>query len=190
MDDCDCSKRGLCENQSPPRLFKREVAVNHNRNHPEGAFSWHVSRVHFGLALLSIAILGSGCTALNSNRSINMAEVDENTPTYKVILANNLGGKPQIFTGRVSDSTTVQDALVASGAVEKYRGMTIDLARRVPEKDQVLKLPVIYDGDARHVIDAQNYAIHEGDELLVRKNNPGAFEAMFKSLGTGPSAMY
>ncbi len=124
------------------------------------------------------------------HRTAELPAIDENTPTYKVIFANNAGSSPKVFTGRITDSMTVQDALAESGASDKYRGMLIDLARKVPEKDEILRLPVVYDSDARHVIDAQNYAIHPGDEILIRRDNPGALEAVFKSFGTSPSALY
>jgi hypothetical protein len=107
----------------------------------------------------------------------------ENAPTYKVIFANGMGGEPTIFTGKLTGPVTVQQALEESGAIDKYKGMQVDLAREVPDKATVLKLPILFDPDTRSVLEEQNYAIHPGDEILVRKDNPGALDAVFRTLG-------
>ncbi len=137
------------------------------------------------LAAVMGVIMLSGCatTPAGATAKPDMPPAAEG-PGYKVIFANHMGGKAKIYHGQVTPGVTVQDALEASGATRKYKGMLIDLARRVPDKNHVLKLPVNYDHEVSHVIDAQNYAIHPGDEILVRQNNPGAMDAMFRSLNS------
>ena len=132
------------------------------------------------------AMLMSGCATTQVNKAPLQPEMTAapvaQAPGYKVIFANHMGGKAKVYQGQVTEGLTVQDVLVESGATEKYEGMLIDLARRVPDSGQVLKLPVNYDHEVSHVIDVQNYAIHPGDEILVRQNNPGPLDAMFRSI--------
>lgn len=104
-------------------------------------------------------------------------------PTYKVILADVMGGEPTIYVGHISKPMTVQDALVDSGAVDKFKGMKIDLARKVPDRSEVLRLEINYDHKESKVIEEWNYAIHPGDEILVHREDVGALSAVFKSMG-------
>ncbi|MGI9518762.1 MAG: hypothetical protein ACR2NP_17015 [Pirellulaceae bacterium] len=131
-------------------------------------------------------MLLSGCATTPTNKAPLQPEMTAPAaaqgPGYKIIFANHLGGQPKIYQGRINPGMTVQDALEESGATKKYTGMLIDLARRVSDSGQVLKLPVNYDHEVSHVIDAQNYAIHPGDEILIRQNNPGPMDAMFRSI--------
>ena len=77
---------------------------------------------------------------------------------------------------------TVEEALREAGATKRFkRGMRVDLARRM-ENGRVLKLPVNYDIDLGRVIDEQNYALHPGDEILVRREDTGMLNDVFKNM--------
>ncbi len=102
--------------------------------------------------------------------------------SYKVIFGTTEGNVPEIYEGVLDGNITVQDALQASGALNKFRkGMTVDLARRL-ETGRVLKMPVNYDSKSKQVMEEQNYAIHPGDEILVRREDNGMFQAVFGNM--------
>ncbi len=150
-------------------------------------FRGSLSRVRrpwlLAIVLLALSVSG-GCSLLTPRSATEEMDRAANAPTYKVIFANNLGGDPEIFTGRLTRPITVHEALVESGATQRYRSMLVDLARAVPEQNQVLKLPITWDTETDHVLEEQNYAVHPGDEILVRRDNAGPFDAIFPSLGS------
>jgi hypothetical protein len=141
-----------------------------------------------GLALS----LASGCASLGSpaklpdpQESATAQEVRRG-PSYKVLMANYTSSEPTVFNGTLTKPITVSQALEESGATQKYNGMTVDLARRVPETGDVLRLEIPWDSEAGAVTDEHfNYAIHPGDEILVRPANAGPVHKMFQVLGSG-----
>ena len=138
------------------------------------------------LIVMATALL-AGCSAMPETApEAEPALVAGDVGEYKVIFAPAVPrGKPTVFTGSLTRPLTVQDTLVESRALDKFKGMRIDLARRAPAGGQVLKLPVLFDPATRRVLEEQNYAIHPGDELLIRKENQGALDFVFKSLRSG-----
>ncbi len=101
---------------------------------------------------------------------------------YKVIFGTTKGKQPKIYNGQINNNLTVQDALEEAGATKRFkRGMRVDLARRM-ENGQVLKMPVNFDLDAGRVLTEQNYAIHPGDEILVRRSDAGMLNDVFKNM--------
>ncbi len=134
----------------------------------------------FGL----MALFSSGCSSLAIGKFNQSADdaVAANAPTYKVIFEARSGQQPRIYKGKITGSLTVQQALEASGATRKHRYMLVDLARVVPETGQVLRLPVTYDAGNRQVIAEQNYAVHDGDEILVRRNSQGPLDSVMAAV--------
>lgn len=135
---------------------------------------------------MAVALIGSttGCAMMKSQAPpeppVGMDQASAGT--YKVIFGTANGKKPQIYVGDLVGNVTIQDALKASNAKKKFRAMTVDVARRV-ESGKVLKLPVHVDSKTGEVMAEQNYAVHPGDEILVRKStNPGMLDSVFNSL--------
>ena len=130
----------------------------------------------FALAMIVSLV---GCSSLTSQESLAppVQGVVHNHGFYKVIFAHHR--KPTIFNGTLRANETVREALQASGAMKKFKSVQVDLARRV-ESGRVLKLPVQFDENG-NVMEEWNYAIHPGDELLVRRAaSPGMFDGVFK----------
>lgn len=131
--------------------------------------------------IATFAALISGCMAVNIE-SPSEPPTMEPTPGYKVIFGTSKGKMPEIFDGQITGNVTVQNALQESGALKRFkRGMRVDLARRM-ENGRVLKMPVNYDIDSRRVMSEQDYAIHPGDEILVRRADAGMLNDVFKNL--------
>ena len=137
-----------------------------------------------GSALLAIQ---TGCVSVDMNTSNFPGEdltptAAEAMPGYKVIFGTSKGKQPKIFRGQIGENVTVEEALREAGATKRFkRGMRVDLARRM-ENGRVLKLPVNYDIDLGRVIDEQNYALHPGDEILVRREDNGMLNDVFKNM--------
>ena len=120
--------------------------------------------------MLAVVVAGSavGCsTMMSSEPPVPPVEGHTHGPTYKVILGDSDAKKPKIYTGAINGNMTVQQALRDSGADQKFKAMRVDLARRT-ESGRVLKLPVHVDASGE-VMSEQNYALHTGDEILVRR---------------------
>jgi len=140
------------------------------------------SLVAYKLCLMvTFAALLSGCATVNVKMPAESPAVDA-APGYKVIFGTRKGKMPEIFYGQITGNVTVQAALQESGALKRFkRGMRVDLARRL-ENGRVLKLPVNYDVDSGRVMSEQDYAIHPGDEILVRRADQGMLNDVFKNL--------
>lgn len=137
-------------------------------------------------------LLASGCSTLSpiskTTAPTEMAAPPETNrgPTYKVLLAGYTSSEPKVFTGTLTKPITVSQALEESGATQKYDGMRVDLARRVAENGEVLRLEIPWDSEAGTITDEHfNYAVHPGDEILVRPASSGPMHKMFKALGSG-----
>ena len=129
-------------------------------------------------AILMISSLG--CASMMSESPPEMPDVPTG-PSYKVIFGTAKGKTPEVYEGQVKGNITIQQALKESGAINKYKGMTVDLARRL-ENGQVLKLAINFDPDTGHVLEEENYAIHPYDEILIRRDDPGMLGSVFKNL--------
>lgn len=130
-------------------------------------FSWYV------VGFCVVAMMASGCKSINPSAP-PVATPADTSSTYKVILAGNR--KPQIYTGKLDKPVTVQQALVESGATRKYKEMTIKIARRLPGSSEILRMPATFDSDAGSVMEETNYAIHPGDEILVKPGSSGILD--------------
>lgn len=140
-----------------------------------------VFQINASLLILA-GLMCSGCVTMNLQTPPTAEPPTPGGPSYKVIFANNQGGEPQIYTGYLDKPVTIQQALDDSGATAKYEGMLVDIARRVEDSGQILKLQVEFDQKTNRIMERDNYAIHPGDEILVRENNPGPLDAMFRAL--------
>jgi hypothetical protein len=156
-------------------LKSREVTVMQSNNRLTASFMVPV------LVIAACLTLAAGCVSMTPDSKADGPPTSTGGASYKVIFGTQNGKKPEIYTGQLAGNITVQDALEAAGAVDRFKGMTVDLARRL-ENGQVLKMPVNYDDASGRVQEEQNYAIHPGDEILVRRNDPGMLQPVFRDL--------
>ncbi|HMP77831.1 MAG TPA: hypothetical protein PKD54_00125 [Pirellulaceae bacterium] len=114
-----------------------------------------------------------GCQQISSFGDKRLPLKEETTstaPMYRVEMMNPMGGAV-VHTGKIADAATVQGALSESGALRRYRSMSIDLYRFVPDKRTVLKLPIDLQPGKRAVRIEQDYALMPGDRIVVRGKN-------------------
>lgn len=158
----------------------------------EGAFMNQLQKstnqpATIGRLVLSLAacicLCLSGCTALNTGmQSKPIAADGGEMGTYTVEMHSNFGGVKG-FKGTLNGNTTVSDALRDSEAIKKYRSMEIDV-RRVVKKDGMgrgLVMPVRYETGSRSVPPEQDYALIDGDRIVIK---PDSGTSVMKLLST------
>ena len=94
-------------------------------------------------------------------------------------------GQPSVEKINITGPLTVQDALEASGATKKFRGMKISLGRIVKDKSELLKLPVEYQMRSKSVRDEQNYQILPGDTITVSPLKSDTIDKLIKTATGG-----
>ena len=94
-------------------------------------------------------------------------------------------GQPSVEKINITGPVTVQDALVASGATKKFRGMKISLGRIIKDKGTLLKLPVEYEFRSKSVRPEQNYEVLPGDTITVSPKKSETLEKLIKSATGG-----
>ena len=141
--------------------------------------------------LMVLLMLGgfSGCvSSLPQNTQIPdlpvAKERESTTGSHYKVITPTRSGNPHIFRGSIPEDKgiTIQEVLEKSGTTQKYRAMMVDIARRIPETGEVLKLPVKYDPNEGTVSPEQNYAILPGDEILIRPDSFNLIDAALKMI--------
>ena len=129
-----------------------------------------------------LAGLSTGCSSLSMNRqSLPTGNADNGAGSYTVQLHKEFGASKS-YTGQIDDSTTVQKALEDSGATSQFRSMEVDVMRKVAESGRVLKMPVEYQPRSKTVAPEQDYAIHAGDQIVVRPKSNSGFDNIIKTV--------
>ena len=134
--------------------------------------------------LCTILVASTGCSMFTSKTTsdpVAPTTTGANAP-YTVEMHLNFS-KPQYFHGQLGENTTVQSALEESGAIDKYRDMTIHLVRRVPEKSTTLRLPITFNLNRDKVEDQTDYQLHMGDRIVIMPKNVNPITGMMKMVG-------
>lgn len=141
-------------------------------------------------ALMLVAVLlaiSTGCTALplgmvNQTDKTNMPPDQFNRPREEFLVEMHRDfGSPKQYVGELSGDLTVEQVLHESGASNRYRGMQVDIFRKI-DNGQVLHLPVNYEGRSKTVLPEQNYAIHAGDRVVVRPKSGNPLEKVLEDV--------
>jgi len=148
------------------------------------------------LRLLSISHLilfvilvsaASGCSLTNPKKSKSLAGLTEpegqKVPQETCIVELHPGGaKPSRMQLPISDSTTVQQALVESRAVKKFKKMKIHVLRIDEATGRKVKMGVEYLSDKRHVVPHYDYVLRANDRVVITEDNSSALESVIGSL--------
>jgi len=136
------------------------------------------------LSILLLAAVGApGCSTLNLNPNLAMdpgASAPSDPQAMVVVELRHGNDKNEYLRAPLTQTMLVQDALKGSGAISRFRRMDIVLVRQTPDGNKI-RLPIKYDVAKRHVVDANNYAMHAGDWLEVTEDRTTAVERMFAS---------
>ncbi|MEM7457399.1 MAG: hypothetical protein AAF456_23900 [Planctomycetota bacterium] len=148
--------------------------------------------VAFAAVLLLTA--SPGCSTfgpMSADRELpagNMSVGAENGG-YTVYLsgARNMDPYHGVISTDMENPTTVQMALHASGAIDKFNAMTVNVVRTVAETGQQLRMPVDYVSREKAVRMEQDYTLHPGDVISVKMKASGAMDEVLDSLGITPN---
>jgi hypothetical protein len=110
-----------------------------------------------------------------ANKDVPVANAKPSAGQYRVEM-NSTFGKPKAYVGSLQGNITVQDALEQSGAVKKFRSMDVEVLRVVDTADtgaRGLRMKVNYDTSDKSVMPEQNYALLNGDRIIVSPRSTG-----------------
>lgn len=152
------------------------------------AIQQHKKHFHFAFTAAIVCMIFTGCQTMNLMPSSN-AEITPPAPgkvvgQYQVQMMPRFG-KATVQKIDITAPITVQDALVAVNAPEKFRAMKITLSRVIKDKGQLLKFPIGYDVRSRSVPPAQNYQVLPGDTLSISADSSNSVDKMIQALTGG-----
>ena len=154
--------------------------VSNSNNRLHSATAW--------LFAVSLAIIFSGCSTLNSSydQAVPIEDGAVNSAgVYRVEIGGGNFQKGSVYTGSLAKPVTVQEALVLSGAIEKYRNMEITVLRVVEESGRGLKMKIDFKPKSKSVPPEQDYAIHPKDRILVKPLTGNALDKFVDSVTGG-----
>lgn len=143
---------------------------------------------------ISLVIVTIACLALMGCQTMNLspnAQSDIAPPIQKKVIGQYQVqlmpkfGKATVEKMDITSPMTVQDALVAVNASEKFRAMDITLSRVIKDRGQVLKFPIGYQTRTRSVRPEQDYQILPGDTISISSKSSGSIDKMIESLTGG-----
>lgn len=147
-------------------------------------------RTFNSLLLLAIAtcVMSTGCSALSSMAGKPLpvegtVAKSAGLGSYSVEMHPNLGS-PKKYDGTLVAGDTVSAALVKAGAIKKFRSMDIEILRIV-EKDgrnRGLRMPVIYESHLKAPAPEQDYALLDGDRIVVKPKESGSLVQMLGNM--------
>ena len=105
----------------------------------------------------------------------NISAAEESTAEYFVEMHPNIG-KPKLYRGKISEPTTVQQALEISGAMDEFSRIQVDVYRQLPD-GRPLKLPVELK-KGKQVRYEQDYSLHPNDRIIVRPKSSSPLDKL------------
>ena len=85
----------------------------------------------------------------------------------------------------LTEPTTVQQMLVQSGGLKKYRRAEIEVLRQRPSGGGYFTIPCEYDRETRQIDPANDYALMPGDRLVIKEDKSTIIDDIMKSAGGG-----
>lgn len=129
----------------------------------------------FSICLIAAAM--TGCAGLGLPKSDLSAELSKagtpgavaaNTAKVEVIFQPDRG-QPERLERPLTEATTVQQMLVQSGAMKKYRRIEVEVIRPLPHGG-AHKIPCEYDRETRQINPENDYALMPGDRVVVKED--------------------
>lgn len=136
-----------------------------------------------GCASLSGPGLGSLLVTEKPDQPQPQAPAATASNSFATLEIRPLNAKPEMRQVPLQDTVFLQQALERAGLVKRFRGMNIEVIRMAGETRQ--KMEAKYKHAEKRVDPAYDYALHPGDHLIIKEENPSTVAEMMKSI-TGP----
>ena len=142
------------------------------------------------LSMCLLVAAMTGCAGLGTPKSDLTAELSKaGTPgteasnSAKVdIIFQPDRGQPERMERPLTEATTVQQMLVQSGAMKKYRRIEVEVIRPLPNGG-AHKIPCEYDRETRQINPENDYALMPGDRVMVKEDPSTIVDDIMRSAG-------
>jgi len=113
----------------------------------------------------------------------SVSKVAPGQGSYSVEMHPNMGS-PKQYKGALTAGDTVSVALKKAGAIKKFRSMDIEVLRIVEKdgKNRGLRMPVIYETRLKAPAPEQDYALLDGDRVIVKPKESGSLVKMLGNM--------
>lgn len=134
----------------------------------------------------------TGCAGLETPKSDLKTELskggtippDDASGTAKVdVIFQPEKGQPQRLERSLTEPTTVQQMLVQSGGIKKYRRIEVEVIRQRPSGGGHFTIPCEYDRATRQIDPANDYALMPGDRVVIKEDTSTVFDDIMRSAG-------
>ncbi len=137
--------------------------------------------IRIAVAILLINCCGGvGCASIGMGLRSQKPPVETETYGLKVhggLMGNRTVNQP------LREGMTVQDVLDDAGQISRNRDYEIDILRKTNTGSGVVKMPTNYEPAKHRVSFETDYAIHPGDQVVIRPKSYSPMESVAKMLG-------
>ena len=134
-----------------------------------------------------VTVMSSGCSTMTSMTSkplpVDREMADSSYGTFAVEVHSNFGS-PRQYKGQLNGTKTISDALTEAKAVKRYQTLDIEVLRVVEKngKSRGLRMPVDFDPQASGPSPEQDYALLDGDRIVVKPKQAGGLVKMLSAV--------
>ncbi len=142
---------------------------------------------------LCIAVAAmSGCAGVGTQKTDLKSELskgrtiapDAADGTAKVdVIFQPEKGPPQRLERSLTEPTTVQQMLVQSGGIKKYRRIEVEVIRQRPSGGGHFTIPCEYDRATRQIDPVNDYALMPGDRVVIKEDTSTIIDDIMRSAG-------
>ena len=129
--------------------------------------------------LISLAVAAmTGCAGLATSKSPLKTEISQagtaapaaaGTAKVDVIFQPDKG-RPERLERSLTEPTTVQQMLVQSEGLKKYRRIEVEVSRLRPDGSGRFTIPCEYDREHRQINPANDVALMPGDVVIIKED--------------------
>ena len=139
--------------------------------------------------LICLAVVAmTGCAGLTTPKSPLKSEISQaGTPdagTAKVdVIFQPDKGRPERLERSLTEPTTVQQMLVQSGGLKRYRRIEVEVSRLRPDGSGRFTIPCEYDRQYRQINPENDVALMPGDRVIIKEDTSTVVDDIVRAAG-------
>ena len=141
--------------------------------------------VPWTVALACLLLLGTGCQPINLQGKSEIPAMETESQGMCQVQTIPQFGRATVEKLPIQPGMTVQSVLESTGAIDRFRAMSISVSRMVEGSPTVLKLPCEFSVSDRAVISHLDYAIHPGDTITIKSKPAGSLDKLIDAVTGG-----